>query len=64
MAISEGSLIKSLQSNHRSRSPPSLITKTVGDTLSTATICPEHVTASPATISMYLNKIHKLLFLL
>jgi hypothetical protein len=32
------------------------MTNTVGETLSTATICPRPLTASPATISMYLKQ--------
>lgn len=50
--MSEGSRIKSLQSNQWMRFPSSEIMKTVGETLSTATINPLFVTAKPATMSM------------
>lgn len=45
-----------LQSNQLRRSPVSDIVKTVGDTESTATIWPWEETASPATISIYLEQ--------
>lgn len=59
MARSDGSRMWSLQSNQLSSSPLSEITKTVGDTESTATMCPWLLTAKPATISMYLPTPHK-----
>lgn len=53
IAISEGSRMWSLQSNQWTKSPSSEMMKTVGETLSTATMCPAFVTARPATMSMY-----------
>lgn len=61
MAISDGSRMWSLQSNQWTKSPSSDIMKTVGETLSTATICPWLVTASPATMSMYLENKQKII---
>jgi hypothetical protein len=55
MAKSEGSRMWSLQSNQLSKSPLSEMTNTVGDTESTATMCPCELTARPATMSMYLQ---------
>lgn len=52
IAMSDGSLMHSLQSNQLMRSPSSDNINTVGVTLSTATIRPSAVTANPATISM------------